>query len=145
MPIRNNQEADMRRLIEAGVTGTQIGARGRISRGTAARAWAHIEQLSVPEKFTLNTVVLDGGHMVWTGERDQGLAPVLTHRGRKLSVRKIAYGIEHGHPPVGSTKSACEYAWCVAPEHQADAALDSDNARSFAAQLDAAAERLGAN
>jgi len=100
--------------------------------------------LSLLEKFTRDTVVLDGGHMVWTGERTQDLAPVLSHRGRKLSVRKVAYGLEHGRPPAGNSKSGCEYGWCVAPSHQADA-VDRDRERSVAGQLDDAAALLGAN
>lgn len=151
--IPGDESEDVRRLLEAGLDDAQIARRLHIPLGRAAQARAVLgfppapapeAWASVQEKFTLYTVLLDGGHMVWTGERTQGLAPILSHRGRKLSVRKVAYRIEHGRPPAGHAKSGCVHFWCVAPAHQADA-FDRSRERDTAAHLDAAAALLEAS
>lgn len=154
MPIRvHYQEADIRRLIEAGMNDSQIAMRLRITRKTAAQVRTTLgfpparrpdTALSPQLKFTKATMEVGDGHMVWTGSRTQACAPILSHRGSKLSVRPIAYEIEHGRPPVGHVKSACVYAWCVAPAHQADA-VDRDRQQALPSQLDQASARLGAN
>lgn len=154
MPIRTHyKEADIRRLLAAGMNNTQIARQLRITRDTAARVREELGFPPAPRtattltpqlKFTRDTLEVDGGHMVWTGERTQDCAPVLTDRGTKLSVRPIAYELHHGRKPEGRVKAACVYAWCVAPEHQADA-VDRDRARTQPRQLDSAAALLGAN
>ncbi|WP_019060037.1 hypothetical protein [Streptomyces prunicolor] len=153
MAIRTHyKEADIRRLLEAGMNNTQIARQLRITRETAAQVREELgyppPPRSIPptsrDKFTAATVEVAGGHMVWTGERTQDCAPVLSHSGTKLSVRPIAYEIQHGRKPVGRVKAACVYAWCVAPEHQADT-VDRDRTRTQPRQLDAAAALLGAN
>lgn len=154
MPIRTHyKEPDIRRLLDAGMNDSQIAMRLRITRKTAALVRATLgypparrpgTALSPQEKFTAGTVEVGDGHMVWTGERTQKCAPILSHRGTKLSVRPIAYEIEHGRKPVGPVKSGCVYPWCVAPGCQVDA-VDRDRVRSQPGQLDAAAALLGAN
>ncbi|MFI1535488.1 hypothetical protein [Streptomyces anandii] len=152
MPIRTHyKEADIRRLLDAGMNNTQIARRLRVTRDTAARVRktlgyppgrARHRVLNLEEKFVRDSIRLDNGHVVWTGQRTQDCAPVLTHRGRKLSARKVAFRIEHGRDPVGNAKSSCEYGWCVAPEHQQDAE-DRAAQRAMPAQLDAAGALLG--
>lgn len=154
MPIRTHyKEADIRRLIAAGMNNTQIARQLHITRYTAAQAREDLgfppaprtEPALTPQlKFTDATVETGDGHMAWTGERTQDCAPVLSHHGTKLSVRPIAYEIEHGRKPVGRVKSACVHTWCVAPAHQADA-VDRDRTRTQPRQLDSAAALLEAN
>ncbi|MFJ8606297.1 hypothetical protein ACIRH0_03785 [Streptomyces sp. NPDC093675] len=87
----------------------------------------------VVEAFDRGSLELEGGHRLWTGERTRDCSPVLSHRGRMLDVRDVAYVIEHGRSPKGRAQSSCEHRWCVAPGHQED----------IAAQLDAASALLG--
>ncbi|MCX5601569.1 hypothetical protein OOK29_25805 [Streptomyces phaeochromogenes] len=154
MPIRTHyKEDDVRRLLDAGMNDTQIARRLRMERETAGRVRRELGYAparrgptaqTIALKFTESTVELPGGHMVWTGSRTQDCAPVLSHCGRKLSVRRVAFQIEHGTLPGGPVKAGCEHVWCVAPGHQEDTA-GRELARDVPRQLDAAAALLGAN
>ncbi|MDT0435682.1 MULTISPECIES: hypothetical protein [Streptomyces] len=121
------KEPQILHALSDGRTNEEIARQLHVGTATAARIRAEHAypparpRLTPQEKFTRDTVLLPGGHMVWTGERTQDCAPVITYRGQKLSVRPIAYAMENGRPPVGNVKSACAYPWCVAPECQADA------------------------
>ncbi len=147
------QLADIRPLLQAGLTDSEIGRRlfhhptaiGLVREALEvppARRTNGVE--SVPRKFARHTQSREGGHLQWVGPRSQDLTPVLHHGSARLLVRWIAYQLEHGHRPVGAVQPDCEYGWCVAPAHLVDQA-DRDRALFLAPQLDAAADLLGAN
>lgn len=144
------KEAEILQCLAAGLSNRAITERLNVGAATVAelrakhRFPAARPALTVQQKFVLYTRETDGGHMVWIGERAQDCTPILSHRGRKLSVRPVAFEIEHGRRPTGYVKPACWHPWCVAPACQSDAA-DRALSREIPGQLDAAAALLGEN
>ncbi|WP_329141047.1 hypothetical protein [Streptomyces sp. NBC_00670] len=143
--------ADVRPLVKADLTDSQIAVRLGMRRRTVTTIREALELAQPRERgetlgrrFARQTVSVPGGHLLWRGPRTQDLTPVLSHRGKNLTARRVAYSLERGHLAVGLVLSTCVYRWCVAGGHLADG-LDRCSTVDIAAQLDAAAASLGAN
>lgn len=79
--------------------------------------------LSLEEAWAARTRPVDGGHLEWTGHRNDHGVPKLHHAGRKHSAYKIAFRIRTGRDPEGRAHPSCGHPGCVAPAHIDDTAI----------------------
>jgi hypothetical protein len=75
--------------------------------------------LTLEQAWTARTRPADDGHLLWAGAVVHG-TPVIRHRGRMHTARRIAFRIEHGREPVGLVRPGCGRDDCVAPAHVED-------------------------
>jgi len=79
---------------------------------------------SVEDLFWRRTSTLPGGHMQWTGHRNNYGTPALKHGGRQAgrtySAYQVAFRIKYGRDAEGTVSATCEHPGCVAPAHMAD-------------------------
>jgi len=122
--------AQIRQLIQAGLTNTAIGQQLHVERQTVGRIRHELglppvprRPLTVEQKWAQRTRELPGGHLEWTGDTSTGRGvPVLRHSGHTYTAGRIAFRIEHGADPTGRAKPDCGLRHCVAPAHQYDTA-----------------------
>lgn len=121
---------DIRALLEAGHSNTEIARQLGVDRGTAARARALLDMpklktgvkaAATPEDlFRQRVKPTRDGHLTWTGSRSTGGTPSLRHGGRNLSAYRIAFRIANGREPEGYALPSCGREHCVKPGHHAD-------------------------
>ncbi|MGW9385374.1 helix-turn-helix domain-containing protein [Streptomyces globisporus] len=132
--ITDAERAQIIEQLESGATDRAVAAACGIDRGTAARyrrglsippaprpAPPNRSTLTVEEKWrTFVTPADERGHMTWTGRLASGTTPVMTHAGRTITARPVAYRMHTGRDPVGYVRPGCGQPNCVAPEHLED-------------------------
>jgi hypothetical protein len=127
---RYPKEAQIRRLLEAGLSDTDVARRSGADRHavTGVRARAGIAPYEKPLEFATADAKrrahlrpVEGGHVEWTGERSTGVGtPLLKWQGRSLSPAAMAFEERTGRAPVGMVFAECGFRQCVAPEHVDD-------------------------
>jgi len=75
-----------------------------------------------------------GGHREWTAQVSASGTPVLSWRGRHVTVGRVAFTIAHGREPEGQVRPSCTFPHCVEPAHQADR-LMREAARATVAEV----------
>lgn len=81
------------------------------------------QPLTLEEKWAANTRPVDGGHLEWTGERQQvSGTPVMRYREKSYPAAAIAFRVQHGRDPDGYARADCGFQHCVAPAHVDDTA-----------------------
>lgn len=79
------------------------------------------QTMSLEEKWRSYTRPADGGHLVWTGERQATSGtPVMRYREVAYTAAAVAFRIQHGREPEGYVVADCGMKHCVAPEHVED-------------------------
>lgn len=79
------------------------------------------QPLTLEEKWRSYTRAVDGGHVEWTGERNnQTGTPVMRYRQKAISPAAVAFRIQHGRDPEGYAIADCGKQHCVAPAHVED-------------------------
>lgn len=86
---------------------------------------------TLEEKWVTHTKAVDGGHIEWTGYRNDG-TPAFTTGGRVWSARRVAFRAWHGRNPRGYVLPGCGFDECVAPEHSTDRPMRAAQARADA-------------
>ncbi|WP_405561889.1 hypothetical protein [Streptomyces sp. NBC_01180] len=72
--------------------------------------------LTVEERWAKYTRPVEGGHVEWTGRRTtSSQTPVMTHQGKAVTARPVAFRMRTGRDPVGYVTAECDYPGCVAP------------------------------
>lgn len=67
------------------------------------------EFLEIKRRLDPKLMLLDGGHVVWTGR-----SPVTTVAGRQTSVRRVVWAMRQGYWPAGYLKQGCGVTNCIA-------------------------------
>lgn len=78
------------------------------------------QPLTMEQKWHERTRPVDGGHLVWTGERAASGTPLLRYRTECHTAAQIAFRIRHGRDPHGYVFAECGRRHCVAPDHVDD-------------------------
>lgn len=129
-------------LLHAGVSNHDIATEIGIDRRTVA---ARRAALGLPDARTIKgssgledlfwrrVEPVEGGHLAWTGHRNNTGVPVVHTTGRMYTAGRIAFRIRWGREPVGRVKSGCEYDGCVHPEHVDDQPMREQYAAIFGA------------
>jgi hypothetical protein len=124
---------DVEELLRAGYGDRTIARQVGVSIGSVTRARTLLglpkarggnKAAASPEDLYWRRVKpVDGGHMEWTGHRNNRNTPVFKWRGRDYSGYRIAYRAAHGHDPIGQAHVTCDNRDCVAPAHIGDTAV----------------------
>lgn len=122
---------DVRELLHAGLSDTEIARQLGIDKSTSARARAALglpkpkrgkRPAATPEDLFWKRVKPSrGGHMEWTGYAHGG-TPSLRHGGQLHTAYRLAFRIANGRDPEGYALPACGREHCVKPGHHADRA-----------------------
>lgn len=99
---------------------TRIIARTRIDLGLPTHKPGRKGASSPQELFRLRTRPADGGHLEWTGRRNNCGTPVLFWNGVTYTAGRIAFVMATGRAPVGPVVPGCDYPGCVAQDHVQD-------------------------
>ena len=131
---------DVRELLLAGHTDSEIVRRLGVDRSTPARARAFLglpkrkpgprPAATAEDLFWRRVKPTAGDHMEWTGYRNASGAPSLRHGGRNLSAYRLAYRMATGREPDGYALPSCGREGCVKPGHHADHADRADRAEA---------------
>lgn len=135
--------ADITGLLNAGHSDRAIGRQLGIHRshvtdarralGIPSHGYGPKTAGSVDDLFWRRIKPVDGGHMEWTGSRNQYGTPVLKHGGRggrKYTAYQVAFRIRYGRSAVGQALPSCGFDGCVAPGHQGDRPMREANRRA---------------
>ncbi|MEV5140325.1 hypothetical protein AB0K71_06050 [Streptomyces syringium] len=114
-------------LLRQGLTNTAIAQQLPVSRQQVAQARRDLRIPDVPrqkstleEKWGARTQRVEGGHIMWTGERSASGSMVFWHCSKSYTAHRVAFLIKHGRWPVGVARTSCAYRGCVAPDHTDD-------------------------
>ncbi|MEV5957249.1 hypothetical protein AB0M11_26370 [Streptomyces sp. NPDC051987] len=84
----------------------------------------HPRPRPVEEVFQARVEEVDGGHLKWTGFRNERGTPVVKHRVqgvlRNETAYRVAWRFGHTREPEGLVLPGCGYEQCVAPGHMED-------------------------
>lgn len=119
--VLSDREAEMRALIRGGLTNTVIAQRLRVRRSTVAevRKSMGVDPVrrtvgTVEDAYWARTRPVDGGHLLWTGLRNQHGVPLVRHAGRMHSAQRVAFRVHYGREPEGVVLAVCDVPRCVA-------------------------------
>ncbi|MET9517012.1 hypothetical protein [Streptomyces sp. NPDC002994] len=134
--------ADIAELLHTGLSNRAIGNRLGVDPhavGAARRAMKlpNVRPGTAPRDkashFHARTIAVDGGHLEWTGSRDQHGLPILRTGGNSFSPFRVAFRLRHGREPVGKVLPGCEHRGCVAPDHVEDRPMRERYRQTYAA------------
>ncbi|MFE7626061.1 hypothetical protein [Streptomyces sp. NPDC057509] len=122
--------ADIAELLRAGCSNREVAHRLNTSPRHVAAARTALGLPRHPpgpksagspqDLFRKHTHPVAGGHLEWTGRRnDDGLA-VFCWGGRNHTAARVAFVMHHGRQPVGNVKAGCGVDGCVTPAHMED-------------------------
>ncbi|MFJ8677165.1 hypothetical protein, partial [Streptomyces sp. NPDC093589] len=134
-----DRDAQVRQLIRGGLTNSQIAERLHMRRSTVREVRTEMGVDPAPrtppgtleDAYWARTRSAVGGHLLWTGLRNQSGVPIVPYASRRYSALRVAFRAHYGRDPEGLVRSACDVARCVAGR-----CLDDEAARRRAgAQL----------
>lgn len=96
---------------------------------------------SIAELFYARTEPVDGGHLRWTGYRNDHGVPALRYSRRTYSAYATAFRIKTGRDPVGNVIPQCAYPGCVHPDHVDDRPAREHNRSAYSAIFGEADQR----
>jgi transposase-like protein len=113
-----DRDAQMRQLLRSGLTNTQIAQRLHVRRSTVAalRKVMGVEahRRTVEDGYWARTRPVEGGHLLWTGLRNQYGVPLVPHADRRYSALRVAFRVHYGREPEGIVLAVCDVPRCVA-------------------------------
>lgn len=113
------EESDAELALRLGGCPEFVG-RVRASLGMAPRPLPSLHaKLSAEDRLDLFSEPIPGGHRRWLGTLSETGLPVIG----KMSVRCIAFRLEHGREPEGRVRVECAQRLCVEGSHLTDQAM----------------------
>jgi DNA-binding NarL/FixJ family response regulator len=124
---RHPREAAILSALRAGGTNNGIAQQLGVDKSAVARvrrthgipeALDHkrAQRPSIDQVWRANVKELPGGHLEWTGQRNNGgRSPVLRYLGSYYSPAAIAFRMRTGRDAQGQVKAECDVPQCVAP------------------------------
>ncbi|WP_381792841.1 hypothetical protein [Streptomyces niveus] len=100
--------------------GEDLGAAAPVRRSgrrlSIAASWS--------DAFDRGTVVVQGGHLHWSGATTgTSRTPVVAYGGQVETGYRVAFRWHYGRDPVGNVRPTCDYPCCLAGGHLADRVL----------------------
>lgn len=149
--VIKDRDTEMRALIRGGLTNTQVAQRLRMRRSTVAetRKAMGVDPArrtpvgTLEDAYWARTRPVDGGHLLWTGLRNQYGVPLVPYVGRRYSAQRVAFRAHYGREPEGVVLAVCDVPRCVAGRCLDDEAARRRTRAQLAAVLgmDHSAER----
>lgn len=117
-----DRDAEMRQLIRGGLTNTQVAQRLRVRRSTVSevRKAMGVDPIrrtpagTLEDAYWAHTAPAEGGHLLWTGLRNQHGVPLIRYAGRRYSAQRVAFRAHYGRDPEGLVRAVCDVPRCVA-------------------------------
>lgn len=139
-----DRDEEMRVLIRGGLTNTVIAQRLRVRHSTVSEVrksmgvdpGGRTPAGTLEDAYWARTRPVDGGHLVWTGLRNnQRGVPLIRYAGRLHSARRVAFRVHYGREPEGVVLAVCDVPRCVAGRCLDDEAARRRTRAQLAAML----------